>query len=207
MAYIEKTWIVASSNPRPSHAEVDGETIAFQDPFSNGLFYPGDPNGDPDETAGCTCVLAIGGQAQPAGTPDEGYIGRDELDDLQRQAYEKAQSAPIPTPEDIARARARIDEIGSARYHNLTKGNSYDRARREAKLLKEFGDGESAPCVWCGKQLGPVDSGLEKLTQDHIIPASKGGKFVNDNLVPACGHCNSSRGDKDFFELLGTVRH
>ncbi|MGY4859514.1 phage portal protein [Cryobacterium sp. AP23] len=52
----EKVWIVNSGNPRPSHAAMDGETAKVDQPFSNGLMWPGD-GGDVDEVAGCTCGL------------------------------------------------------------------------------------------------------------------------------------------------------
>lgn len=43
-------------------------------------------------------------------------------------------------------------------------------------------------CHYCGKEA--------KLTLDHVIPLSKGGKHSKDNVVPACTHCNSSKGAK-----------
>lgn len=50
-----KTWDVHSSNPRPSHAALGGETVAVDGTFSNGLRWPGDRNGSVDQVAGCTC--------------------------------------------------------------------------------------------------------------------------------------------------------
>lgn len=55
-----KTWLVASSNPRPSHAAVDGETVKLGEKFSNGMDGPGDPAGGADEVAGCDCNLVFG---------------------------------------------------------------------------------------------------------------------------------------------------
>jgi 5-methylcytosine-specific restriction endonuclease McrA len=43
-------------------------------------------------------------------------------------------------------------------------------------------------CVYCGEK--------KPLTRDHIIPASKGGAFTKDNVVPACKSCNSVKRDK-----------
>ena len=37
----------------------------------------------------------------------------------------------------------------------------------------------------------------EKLTFDHIIPISKGGKSEFNNFVLACLSCNISKGNKD----------
>ncbi len=54
-----KTWHVRSSNPRDSHARVNGETVPVDQRFSNGLMWPGDPAGGADEVAGCTCDTTI----------------------------------------------------------------------------------------------------------------------------------------------------
>lgn len=55
-----KTWRVTSGNPRESHAAVDGETVPVGERFSNGARYPGDPNLDIAERAGCSCDLDFG---------------------------------------------------------------------------------------------------------------------------------------------------
>lgn len=53
-----KTW-VTGSNPRPGHARLDGETVPLGDKFSNGLDWPGDADGDVDDTANCNCTVQI----------------------------------------------------------------------------------------------------------------------------------------------------
>jgi HK97 family phage portal protein len=53
----KKTWRVNSGNPRPSHAAMDGETVGIRDNFSNGLRWPGDPQGSADENANCECSV------------------------------------------------------------------------------------------------------------------------------------------------------
>lgn len=53
-----KTW-VTGPNPRPAHAEMDGETVAISDTFSNGMLWPGDAAGGADEVAGCNCGLSM----------------------------------------------------------------------------------------------------------------------------------------------------
>ena len=60
-----KTWITAGSNPRESHAALNGETVPIGDLFSNGLRWPGDSESDDaDELAGCTFDVSfdLGGQ-------------------------------------------------------------------------------------------------------------------------------------------------
>ncbi|MDN4645368.1 phage portal protein [Arthrobacter sp. PsM3] len=52
-----KTWVVTAANPRPAHSVMDGETVALNEVFSNGMNGPGDFSGGADEVAGCTCDL------------------------------------------------------------------------------------------------------------------------------------------------------
>lgn len=55
---VEKTWITGD-NPRPEHAMMNGETVSIDQEFSNGCFWPGDDNGDPDTTCGCNCSTQV----------------------------------------------------------------------------------------------------------------------------------------------------
>ncbi len=56
---LERTWLATNdSRTRHSHAVLDGETRPIDTPFSNGLMYPGDPNGIPEETWNCRCTVA-----------------------------------------------------------------------------------------------------------------------------------------------------
>jgi HK97 family phage portal protein len=55
-----KTWIVTSGNPRPSHAMMDGETVPYDKPFSNGAEWPGDAGAlDAADVANCQCQVEI----------------------------------------------------------------------------------------------------------------------------------------------------
>ena len=58
-----KVWIVNSGNPRPEHAALDGERVPIDEPFSNGMDWPGDPAGDVDDLAGCTCTVEVSWEA------------------------------------------------------------------------------------------------------------------------------------------------
>ena len=55
---VEKMWITGT-NPRLAHQLMDGQTVPVDEPFSNGCFWPGDENGDPDETCGCNCSTEV----------------------------------------------------------------------------------------------------------------------------------------------------
>ena len=44
-------------------------------------------------------------------------------------------------------------------------------------------------CVYCGSSGG-------RLTLDHVIPRSRGGDSVWENVVTACAPCNLRKGDR-----------
>lgn len=51
-------------------------------------------------------------------------------------------------------------------------------------------------CAYCGRK----QSRRVKLTKEHIVPVSKGGKTARENIIPVCQKCNSSKSDEDFEE-------
>lgn len=55
---VEKQWLAAlDSRTRGSHRHLDGETVKLDAEFSNGLKYPGDPDGPASEVYNCRCTL------------------------------------------------------------------------------------------------------------------------------------------------------
>ena len=56
-------------------------------------------------------------------------------------------------------------------------------------------------CLYCG------ENNKEKLTIDHVIPKSKGGKNDWKNLVTCCKSCNSKKDDKLPTETLLVLRY
>lgn len=46
-------------------------------------------------------------------------------------------------------------------------------------------------CLYCGRQFHG-----NSLTRDHVQPISKGGRDVWENVVSACYHCNSHKGNR-----------
>lgn len=55
----KKCWLATlDSRTRDSHADLDGEVVDINEKFSNGLLFPGDPNGNPGEVYNCRCTMA-----------------------------------------------------------------------------------------------------------------------------------------------------
>ncbi len=74
------------------------------------------------------------------------------------------------------------------------RGNSADRAARRAFLLRtwesDLGPG-TCRCYRCGWVLSE-----ETITVDRIVPGALGGKYVRENIRPACAECNSETGGR-----------
>jgi 5-methylcytosine-specific restriction endonuclease McrA len=53
-------------------------------------------------------------------------------------------------------------------------------------------------CGYCGRSEDEVG----KLSIDHMTPLSRGGSNSLCNKIPACRHCNDSKGNKTAEEYL-----
>jgi len=43
-------------------------------------------------------------------------------------------------------------------------------------------------CSYCGQKVSP-----KKLTMDHLIPISRGGRTTRSNVTPSCKACNTKK--------------
>ena len=102
--------------------------------------------------------------------------------------------------------KARYGEVGNYREHKYRGGPPPIRIKRmqiaqEVRARKAGVDWDfidlrdvyskaSGICGICGQ---PVS--FETFTIDHIVPMSRGGSHLLENLQPAHGECNSRKGD------------
>ena len=54
-------------------------------------------------------------------------------------------------------------------------------------------------CVYCGSE-------GHRLTLDHVVPRSRGGTSVWENVVTSCAPCNHTKGDRMLEETSMTLR-
>lgn len=55
---LTKQWMATMDDrTRHSHLMLDGEEVGIDEEFSNGLMYPADPNGEPEEVYNCRCTM------------------------------------------------------------------------------------------------------------------------------------------------------
>ena len=71
-------------------------------------------------------------------------------------------------------------------------GNDLKRERRKARELRESQWWKrrlaKGVCHYCSRSFPP-----KRLTMDHIVPISRGGKSTKGNVVPCCKECNNAK--------------
>lgn len=73
------------------------------------------------------------------------------------------------------------------------KKKTISKKLKEEVWIKHFGETFSAKCPisWCSHKIT-----VFCFEAGHNIPESKGGRTAIDNLIPICGECNRSMGDR-----------
>lgn len=78
------------------------------------------------------------------------------------------------------------------KYRAALRGAPYSLTLEEwQSILEYFGHA----CAYCLRTDLP-------LSQDHVIPVSKGGGTTAENIVPACRPCNSRKGNRCVFFMV-----
>lgn len=85
----------------------------------------------------------------------------------------------------------------ATRHGGERRGNAADRRRRKIRFLREYGDGEICPCVYCGIVLN-----YETVEADRIIP---GGSYRWDNVQPSCRACNLDRSNDESWTVEAAI--
>lgn len=93
---------------------------------------------------------------------------------------------------------------------------AHRRSTSERKIIQRSRDKASKEqehhCFWCNckmvKSVQPGRSNPPNIrTGDHVIPLSKGGQNIPENIVAACQQCNWDKGAEmpTFAEILSAV--
>lgn len=80
-----------------------------------------------------------------------------------------------------------LHPIVAARSHARAQALSPSPSLTNTALFARDGN----LCLYCGREFG-----RHALTRDHVMPVSKGGRDVWENVVCACFHCNSRKGGR-----------
>lgn len=137
----KKVWIAtADDRTRESHLELDGEEVDIDQPFSNGLMYPGDPAGDPEEVYNCRCSMRdhIVGFRRADGTIS--YVDGDRGETLHdEQIAAERENRGIETAAEPELKTSERPE-GDGTYGEDQLGHKYTKEEYESRLeeLNEY---------------------------------------------------------------------
>lgn len=122
---VQKEWLATKDRrTRDSHAELDGERVDLNKPFSNGLMQPGDPAGEPAEVYNCRCTLVY---YYPDFDMDAEEADRKVEDDEEAESVEinTAQTQDYKNYEFEEQAEAeRRGEETVIKYHKITNAEN-----------------------------------------------------------------------------------
>jgi hypothetical protein len=150
-----------------------------------------------------------GGSSKPGKSPPEkksAVADEKEHAEARKQAHRKILTAPVPTPEKVAKMRAALERAKNdpkARAGGDARGSSADRRARAKNLFREFGGEERGYVVCHGTGIrlhwttDPEENphGYPKFEQGKIFTAVQGGGYQLPNLLPESFAYNRSRND------------
>jgi SPP1 gp7 family putative phage head morphogenesis protein len=148
---LQKEWLATNDGrTRHSHAVLDGAIVDQDKKFDNGLMYPGDPSGRPEEVYNCRCTVAAVvkgfGKKKSIGLPNEMLDEPIPQAKMEQKTKIKTESKPktqAKTPTTIktnytakeleAKSRKELEKIArevakkNAGSHNLTEQEALRR--------------------------------------------------------------------------------
>lgn len=122
------------------------------------------------------------------------YYHKSYYENNKEHLRQKTKEWSLKNPDKIREKRQRYYESG----RNAMSLHKRRHKMKEAECTLTFEEWQDTleyfnhECVYCGSK--------DSIIQDHIIPVSKGGGYTKENIIPACGSCNSSKRDTDMEE-------
>ena len=89
--------------------------------------------------------------------------------------------------------RTEDDNRKAREYYHLNKYRIEENRRKNSKRLRlrfKILKRDNFTCQYCGRKSPNV-----KLHIDHFYPKSKGGKYIENNLITSCADCNIGKSD------------
>ena len=138
---LQKEWLATNDGrTRHSHAMLDGAIVDQDKKFDNGLMYPGDPSGRPEEVYNCRCTLVakVNGfkkaQVQKAAEKAE---NQERIRRRREEYFARKQQASEPDFENMTRAQLDkyVSENISAKFGDVSGVNT-DFYRKTVKAVK-----------------------------------------------------------------------
>ena len=220
---IEKQWVCTHDDrTRESHLELDGEHVPIDEEFSNGLQYPGDPNGDPSEVYNCRCTMV-------AYFPSTEESLSDEIGELKSEESESEDEYDAwlkkKNSEEIAAGRVNNSVSEEAKnygadyrqvYQYITQPTEEQIIKKLAGRDKTKGSCASQALAYCGQKAGyDVRDYRGGLSRDYFrkkkvirnIAKYDGVESISENvgndLISAKNILNKLETDKEYYLSCG----
>jgi 5-methylcytosine-specific restriction endonuclease McrA len=97
----------------------------------------------------------------------------------------------VPQP---SRSRSRSARLSRKRRRKVAAADNDLTAEQWEAIRAAWGG-----CAYCGATDRP-------LQRDTMLPISRGGRYTLENVVPACGSCNASKGNDEVTGWLRRTR-
>ena len=205
---LQKEWISTNdSRTRHSHAALDGAIVDQDKKFDNGLMYPGDPNGRPDEVYNCRCTVAA------------------VVKGFKKAQVQKATAKQTETYSAFADGKQASQFFGERPPRSLRRENrgEYDRLREEYRQ-SSFGSWYEGLSIEettsIAEYSGDAYSGINGLLRGHMTEkmvkawddvSSMGIREMIDHIDDSISRFELKKGikvyrtcEKDVFESLST---
>lgn len=138
---LEKEWMATlDSHTRDSHADIDGERVPVDAKFSNGLMYPGEAGGAPEEVYNCRCTMVGDIKKYPSKYDRYDNLNGKRIDNMSYKEWENergVKKSPENYPKKIQEGR--ITEVKSI-DPNLFKNSKTQNGNYAYELAKDTSD-------------------------------------------------------------------
>lgn len=139
---VKKAWMATLDNrTRDSHVELDGQEQEIDDEFTNGLMFPGDPEGEPAEVYNCRCRMVHVYGKHPVDWSDTSLRNTDKLGDMTYEEWKEAHGAkfePKEEPQEPETPKENEPIIHTESYQTLIDRIAKDNIQyREIEDLQE----------------------------------------------------------------------
>ena len=196
-----KRWVtVQDERVRDSHAALHGKVVPVDEPFGNGLMFPGDPSGPPEEVYNCRCSIewVDTADSQPEELPQEWEMaeGQDMLGTWQRRPDEYDFEI-----EDVMAAQ------GFDGKPRIVDADEFDRAVRQAN----GGDGLIMQRTYSAPDQATLDAYRESLYDGKwYVDCSTGGSQYGQGMYCAAdwsGNLSDGiRQEMSHYQTIGKQR-
>ena len=205
---LQKEWIATNdSRTRHSHAALDGAIVDQDKKFDNGLMFPGDPDGRPEEVYNCRCSVAA------------------VVKGFKKAQVQKAMAKQTETYSAFADGKQASQFFGERPPRSLRRENrgEYDRLREEYRQ-SSFGSWYEGLSIEettsIAEYSGDAYSGINGLLRGHMTEkmvkawddvSSMGIREMIDHIDDSISRFELKKGikvyrtcEKDVFESLST---